>query len=74
MTSTAICTEVYTLYATETMPKIHLTLFFQLTAHIAFIPPKQCFPNFFLLTDPFWLQKITMDPHILAYVGTVSRC
>lgn len=26
-----------------------------------------CFPKF-LVTDPFWLRKIIMDPHILAHV------
>ena len=30
-----------------------------------------CFPNV-LLQDPFWLRKITKDPHILARVNTVS--
>jgi hypothetical protein len=25
-----------------------------------------------LLADPFWLQKITSDPHILAYVNIDS--
>ena len=29
----------------------------------------QCFPN---ARDPFWLQKISMDPHMLAHVNTVS--
>jgi hypothetical protein len=23
----------------------------------------------YVLTDPFWLQKITMDPHILAHIS-----
>jgi len=27
---------------------------------------------FFLLQTPFWLRKITTDPHILAHVNTVS--
>jgi hypothetical protein len=29
----------------------------------------QCFPNV-LLTDPFWLRKITMDAHVLVKVNT----
>ena len=24
----------------------------------------------FFLADPFWIRKITMDPHILAHVNT----
>jgi len=28
----------------------------------------QCSPNF-LLVNPFWLQKITMDPHIPALLS-----
>jgi hypothetical protein len=27
-------------------------------------------PNLCLLADSFWLRKLTMDPHILAYVNT----
>jgi hypothetical protein len=27
------------------------------------------FPTRFLLADPFWLQKITMDPYILAHIN-----
>jgi hypothetical protein len=30
------------------------------------------FPKRFLLADPFWLRKITTDPHILAHVNRVS--
>ena len=49
--------------------------FFPVDCTHSFYSSKAVFPKlFFLLTDPFWLQKITMDPHILAYVGTVSRC
>lgn len=27
------------------------------------------FPKLLLLTDPFWLKKITTDPHIIAQVN-----
>jgi len=33
-------------------------------------PLNQCFPNF-LLADPFWIRKITTDPHIIAHVSIV---
>jgi len=31
---------------------------------------EQCFPNF-QFAEPFWLRKITTDPHILADVNIV---
>jgi len=30
---------------------------------------RTVFPQLILLKDPFWLQKITTDPHILAEVN-----
>jgi hypothetical protein len=27
----------------------------------------------FLLADPFWLQNITTDPHILAHINIMSK-
>jgi hypothetical protein len=48
--------------------------FFPVDCTHSFYSSKAVFPKLFLLTDPFWLQKITTDPHILAFVSTVSRC
>jgi hypothetical protein len=32
---------------------------------------NECFHNVLLLAKPFWLRKITTDPHILTHVNTV---
>jgi hypothetical protein len=34
---------------------------------------KSVFPRLLLLADPFWLRKITTDPHIPAHVNTDVR-
>jgi len=33
--------------------------------------PLNSVSQMFLLADPFWLRKITMDPHLLAHVNIV---
>jgi hypothetical protein len=38
-------------------------------SHVSIYVSRAVFPKFSLLVDPFWLRKITTDPHILPHVN-----
>jgi len=50
-------------------PVLNLTLD-RPTHNLVIIPTRPVFSKLFLLAEPFWLRKITTDPHILAHVNT----